>query len=272
MDDNDTTAIRQPSLEERRLALEERKVALEASFARKWLPTLATSMVGFVATVFGYVQQRSATELTERARIEAKAKDEREWGVKVVEMYFARRDMFDLTRNPEQATANLRVLAAVAPEAVQGVLDAEKARIPAPTSEIDESQRLDSLAAVAAIQKTLSATATSTAAANASLSVTQASSYLVYVQYPEGSRDLAVKAQAALQQSGFRAPGIEQVKKAPSCLQVRYYRPDQKEFAAALAVNLGKSLGLATSADNAVLVNSQKQLPSGILELWLPSI
>lgn len=263
---NENDAKEQQSVDERRLTLEARRVELEGSFARKWLPTIATIMVAFVATVFGYVQQKNASEATERARIEARAKDEREWGFKVVEMYFAKRDMFDLTKNSVQATANLRVLAAVAPTAVQGLLNAEKARIPAPSSETGENQRLDSLAAVAEIQSAISGKSDP-----AKSSSTQASSYLVYVQYAEGSRDMAVKAQVALQQFGFRAPGIEQVKKAPSRLQVRYYRSDQKEFAGTLATNLGRSLGVATTADNAVLVTSQRQLPSGILELWLPS-
>lgn len=265
MDEN--SAREQQSVDERRLTLEARRVELEGSFARKWLPTIATIMVAFVATVFGYVQQQNASEATERARIEARAKDEREWGFKVVEMYFAKRDMFDLTKNSEQATANLRVLAAVAPTAVQGLLNAEKARIPAPSSETGENQRLDSLAAVAEIQSAISGKSDPAK----SSSSTQASSYLVYVQYADGSRDMAVRAQVALQQFGFRAPGIEQVKKVPSRLQVRYYRSDQKEFAGTLATNLGKSLGVATTADNAVLVTSQRQLPSGILELWLPS-
>jgi hypothetical protein len=33
----------------------------------------------------------------------------------VIEMYFSKRELFDLTKNPEQAGSNLRVLAAVAP-------------------------------------------------------------------------------------------------------------------------------------------------------------
>ena len=158
----------QPSIEERRLKLEQERLRLDSSFARKWLPTLATFVVGFIALVFGYVQQLDTREETKRARIdadarntqaqiEARAKDEREWGFKVVEMYFDKRELFDLTRNADQAAANLRVLSAVAPTVVQGVLNAEQDRIPAPGTEGEKNDghRLKSLAAVAQIQSAI---------------------------------------------------------------------------------------------------------------------
>jgi hypothetical protein len=93
----------QPPLEERRLRLDEQRLQLEGSFARKWLPTLATLMVGVIAAMFSYVQQQGAIQATERARIEAHAKDEHEWGIKVIGMYFDKRELFDLTANTEQA-------------------------------------------------------------------------------------------------------------------------------------------------------------------------
>ena len=101
----------QLTLEEQRFRLEKRRLDLDHSFARKWLPT----MVGVIAGMFGYVQQQASIEETKRAGIEVKVKDEREWGFKVIEMYFSNRELFDLTKNPEAAALNLRVLAAVAP-------------------------------------------------------------------------------------------------------------------------------------------------------------
>jgi hypothetical protein len=91
--------------------------------------------------MFSYVQQQNAIQATKRAQIEAQAKDEREWAFKVIEMYFTKRGLFDLTKNSGQATSNLRVLAAVAPTAVQGVLNAERSRIP-PPGEADDTDRL----------------------------------------------------------------------------------------------------------------------------------
>jgi hypothetical protein len=61
----------QLSVEERRLRLDKKRLLLENSFARKWLPTLVTLMVGLIATMFSYVQQQIAIQATERARIEA---------------------------------------------------------------------------------------------------------------------------------------------------------------------------------------------------------
>ena len=256
-----------PSIDERKLELDQQRLRLESSFARKWLPTLTTVMIGLIASLFGYVQQQSSLQATERARIEAKSKDEREWGFKVVEMYLTKRELFDLTANSEIAAANLRVLAAVAPVAVQGLLNAETSRIPPPSSEVDERRRLESLAAVAGIQNAINAKEQAKPAATAGL---QSSNFRVYIQFAEGSHEIAMRAQATLQQQGFRAPGIEQVRKVPSRLQIRYYRPEQHEFASDLAVSLGKSLQLPATADNAILVTSSKQLPDGILELWLP--
>jgi len=66
-----------PTFEERRLRLEEMRLALEHSFARKWLPTLATLMVGVIAGMFSYVQQKNSLEETERSLIENHTKGER---------------------------------------------------------------------------------------------------------------------------------------------------------------------------------------------------
>src|SRR5437764_15285821 len=80
------------------------RLTLEHSVARKWVPALATLMVGLIAAMFSYVQQQNSLEETKRARMEAQAKDEREWGFKVIEMYFSRRELFDLMKNSETAT------------------------------------------------------------------------------------------------------------------------------------------------------------------------
>ena len=256
----------QPTFEERRLRLEEMRLALDHSFARKWLPTLATLMVGLIAAMFSYVQQQNSLEETKRARIEAQAKDEREWGFKVIEMYFSRRELFDLMKNSETATLNLRVLAAVAPTAVQGVLNAEQSKIPPPSGS-DDANRLDSLAAVAGVQDALAAAERSKRAPEAGF---KPSDFTIYVQYAADDQDMASKAQGALIKLGYRVPGIERVNKVPSRLQVRYYRPDQKSHASALAGALGKTLGLPAGPDSTILVTSSKPLPGGIHEVWLP--
>jgi hypothetical protein len=223
-------------------------------------------MVGLIAGMFSYVQQQNAIQATERARIEAQAKDEREWGFKVIDMYFSKRELFDLTKNPEQAALNLRVLAAVAPTAVQGVLNAERSRIPPPNG-ADDSNRLESLTAVAGVQDALAGARQSRQVPASSF---KPSDFTIYVQYPDGGRDTAVKTQSLLIDLGSRVPGIQQVGKAPSRLQVRYYRPDQRFYAEELATELGKGLNLQTDTDNAILVSSSNELPSGILEVWLP--
>jgi hypothetical protein len=92
----------------------------------------------------------------------------------------------------------------------------------------------------------------------------------VYIQYPEGQKENALAAQSKLQQSGYKTLGIERVQSVPTRLQVRYYRSDQKEIASSLAILVGQTLKVATSADNTILVKSDKVLPDGILELWLP--
>jgi len=253
-------------VEERRVRLDEKRLLLENSFARKWLPTLVTLMAGLIAGIFGYVQKQNEIQATERARIEAQSRDEREWGFKVIEMYFSKREIFDLTKNAEQAALNLRVLAAVAPTAVQGVLNVEGSKIPAPTG-ADDSNRLDSLAAVARVQDALASARQSPRATTSDM---RPSDLTTYVQYPEGGRDTAVKTQSVLVSLGYHVPGIEQVTKPPSRLQVRYYRPDQRSHAGELATELGRRLNLPAGPDNAILVTSSKQLPSGILEVWLP--
>jgi hypothetical protein len=260
--DNDS----QLSFDERRLRIDEKRFFLDNSFARKWLPTLATLMVGLIAGMFSYVQQQNSIQATERARIEAKSKDEREWGFKVIEMYFSNRELFDLSKNPEQAGSNLRVLAAVAPTAVQGVLNAERSRIPPPGG-VDDSNRLNSLSAVAGVQDALD---NATQSAQTPVSSFKPSDFTIYVQYPVDGRDTAVETQSLLVKLGYNVPGIDKVDKAPSRLQVRYYRPEQRSHAEELATELGRRLNLPASPDNAILVTSSRKLPAGILEVWLP--
>lgn len=87
-----------PQIEERRLKLEQERLRLDSSFARKWLPTLATVVIGFLGAVFGFAQYINTTEETKRARIdantretlaqsEARTRNERDWSIKIVEMY-----------------------------------------------------------------------------------------------------------------------------------------------------------------------------------------
>ncbi len=264
--------------DERRFRLDAKRLALDRSFAKKWLPTLATIMVGIIAGMFSLVQHLSSLEETERARIEAKAidervrieakiKDEREWGFKVVDLYFSKRELFDFEKNPEKAETNLNFLKAVAPNTVKGILNSELARVSAPSSE-DDTARLNSLAAIARVQDTLTAAYPPT---TPSKSIFRPIDFTVYVQYASGDQERGLKAQSELIGLGYRVPGIEQVKKPTSLLQVRYYRPEQKAHAGELAKKLGQILGLKTSADNAVLLTSAKQLPGGILEVWLPA-
>jgi hypothetical protein len=256
------------SLDERRLRIEETRLALEYSFARKWLPTLATLMVGLIAGMFSYVQQHAATEETARARIDAEAKDKREWGFKIVDMYFNKRDLFDLTKSPDAAESNLRVLVAVAPDAVQGVLNAERSRIPGPSS-VDDTGRTTSLAAVAAIQSALSA---ANPGKHLAASETNPSGFTVYVQYKTGTvngKEAALRAQSELLKLGYHVPGIQQVQAVPQNLEVRYYHPDQKPVASALLGAMKTALALPVNGD-VRLFQGSKPLPGGILELWIP--
>jgi hypothetical protein len=273
-DVNDTSTP--ASLEARRLEVDERRLELENSFARKWFPTLATMIAGVVAALFSFgvterarIDARTATQSTE---FEAKKKDEREWGIKVVELYLDKRDLFDLARKPDQAGANLRMLAVVAPEAVKGVLDAETALIPKPGAEDDDAARIDSLTQIASIQNVLQPKLPEgSTSGNATTSAARPNSdFTVYIQYPAGSRDLALSAQAKLQAQGYRAPGIEEVRQVPNHMQIRYYRPEQKDRAVGLLHEVGDTLKLATDPGDALQLKSQKQLPDGILELWLP--
>src|SRR6185436_12871394 len=257
MDANPKKDDLQLTYDERRLRLEERRLALESSFARKWLSTLATLMVGLIAGMFSYVQQRNSIEETKRARevaieetkraqLESKTKDEREYGFKVIELYLNRHELFDLTKNPEMAELNLRVLAAVAPAAVQGVLNAEQSKIPPPaefdvTRHSNGSPRTNSLAAVAGVQEALAAAERPNAAPEGGF---KPSDFLVYVQYAAEDKSVASSAQGILTGMGYRVPGIDEVGRVPSRLQVRYYRPEQKAHAAKLATELGRALGL----------------------------
>jgi hypothetical protein len=261
--------VEQLTPEERRLSLEEKRLALENSFATKWFPTLATAMVPLVIGIIGffqYLDSRQVTERTriqqraetERARMEAAQKDEREWGFKIVTMYFSNRDIFDLRKNPDQASTNLKVFAVVAPKAVKSVLDAEKARISGPSTQ-DTTSRNNSLAAVASVQESLPQRSPEQSLNN--------SSFTIYIQYPKGSETQTNRLKGMLQERGFRIPAAEMVAQVPSSLQVRYYRKDQRQFAEQLSKDIASVMRIPATAE---LVTSTKPLPAGILEVWLP--
>jgi hypothetical protein len=257
-----------PSLtpEERHLRLEEQRVKLDQSFAKKWLPTLAVLTVAFVAGIFGYVQQSINAGATDRATIEAKKRSEFEWGFKTIELYVTKQDEFNMAKDPERASKNLQALAAVAPDVVKGLLNAELSKIPAPTNVNGSKARLDALAGVATVQAAIAATESHQKTA----ATLQASSFTVYLQFPEGGRDTAGKVQASLIQRGYKVPGIEQVQTASSNLEVRYYRPEQREIAEALAKVVGATIGQSPEKTKVKMLVTSKTLPTGIMEVWLP--
>jgi hypothetical protein len=245
--------------EERRLSLEEKQLALENSFAKKWFPTLATAMVPLVIGIIGAFQYLDSKQVTERAKIQQRAEDEREWGFKIVTLYLTNRDMFDFRKNPGQASTNLQVFAFVAPNVVKSVLDAEQARISGPSTQ-DTTSRNNSLAAVAAVQESLPQQNSEQAFVN--------SSFTLFIQYPKGSEAQAYKLKGFLQEKGFRIPEAEMVPQVPSSLQVRYYRKDQRQFAEQLSTAIASAMGVPATAK---IVASTKPLPAGILEVWLPN-
>lgn len=263
--------IEQSTSEERRLSLEEKRFALENSFAKKWLPTLVTAVIPLVTGIIGcfqYLDSRQVTEririeqraATDRARIEAATKDEREWGFKVVEMYFSKRDMFDMVKNPDQAAANLKIFAVVAPQAVKSVLDTETARISGPGSSTKgKDNRNNSLAAVASVQESLPQQSLETGLSK--------SSFTIYIQYPKGAEKQVSTLKRILLEQGFRIPEAEMVSQVPDSLQVRYYREDQRQFAEQLSRDIGSVMGISATA---IIISSAKPLPAGILEVWLP--
>lgn len=254
------------TLDERRVLLEEQRLLLERSFAKKWFPTLATLTIAFVAGVFGFVQQQISTGATDRATIESRTRSELEWGFKVIELYLTKRDeLFDIAKNPERASRNLQALAAVAPTTVQGVLNAELSRIPPPANAENDASRLDALVSAAKVQSAIAATKGGEAAST----VLQPADFTIYLQYPEGARDVAEKVQTWLIQRGYRVHGIEQVRKVPSRLEVRYYRPEQRPLAESLAKKLGEVTGQTTDKVNAKMLTTTKTLPTGIMEVWL---
>lgn len=256
------------SIEEKRLQLDEKKFLLESSFAKKWWPTLATFMAGLIAVGFDYLQniqsKKDENLAKDLAKIAEDAKNEREFGIKVIDIYLRNSELFDFNRNPQQAQISLRVFSAVAPTAVKSVLDAELNKIQPPNIS-DNSKRLESLAAVAQVQNSLAI-----ARPQAAESSFKPAEFTVYVQHPEDMIDTAKKMQNFLLNQGYRVPGIEQTLNPPSRLQVRYYRPNQKIFAVNLVTQLGQALSLRATDDNAILVTSPRELPSGILEVWLP--
>jgi hypothetical protein len=109
---NDTDSKEMPSLDKQRFDLDRERFALDRSFARKWLPAVAPISVSLIAVAFGYFQwQQSSQEL--------KTKNDREWALKIVEMYLSKRELFDFQKDAEQAESNFKLLSMIAPQTVE---------------------------------------------------------------------------------------------------------------------------------------------------------
>ena len=263
-DSDGSTAPTPLTPDERMAKVEELRLELEKSFAKKWFPTIVALTVAFVAGVFGFIQQQLTVGATTQATMETKSHNEHEWGFEVVQLYVTRQELFDITKNPEHASKNLQVLAAVAPDVVQSVLNAELSKVPSESA--GNGNRINTLTEAASVQSAIAA-AKSPGGAAPSL---QPSSFTIYLQYPDGGRDNAEKVQALLTRRGYHLLGVEQVRNVPTNLEVRYYRPEQRAIAEGLAKEVGDAIGQPQDKVTAKILLASKPLPAGIMEVWLP--
>lgn len=266
------------SFEERRIVLDEQRLALDNSFARKWWPTVATLVAAAIGGLFAWVQTYQAAQETQRARYDAETRELHEWQTRIANLYFDRRELFDVTKNPDAADSNLRILIAVAPPDVQGILikeestelKAEIQRIPPPTGE-DDPHRLSILAAAASVQQTLASATSSAAVPGEALRPTDFAVYIQYLISSEPDKQMANTARLKLLALGYHVPNLQAVKAVPRSLEVRYYHSNQKLLAAGLAQQLQTALDSQIPA-KAVPFESPRPLPSGILEVWIPDL
>jgi hypothetical protein len=267
-------------VETRRIDIEEAKLALESSFAKKWAPTIVSLLIAWITASLTYIQVHSADEstktamqATQLARIQEQERSEREYGLKVMERYLSKPDLFDMTSNAEQAKLNLQMLTALAPIAVSGVLSAELGRVPPPSAEREEA-RFKTLSAIAGVQDSVERAVqggkslVSAKGAEREPIFLSPGDFTVYVQYPEEHREQAVNASSLLLKQGYRVPGIDKVARSTARLEVRYYRADQERYAQGVSDELAKALALEPTRP--ALIASSKQLPRGILEVWIP--
>ncbi len=91
----------------------------------------------------------------------------------------------------------------------------------------------------------------------------------VYLQYFAGQVQTAKLVQAGLRKQGYAVPGYEQVSsdKAPATTQVRYFHPEDKADASAVAAALGGLVPGNVSVQ--AIANPNGVVPSGQMEVWL---
>lgn len=261
------------SLEERKFELELEKFKYEKSITKFLLTVSVPISLCFVTTGFGFVQWHSQREETKRLEaqrnsrlieesVAARERDQREWGIKIIELYLTKRDLFDFNKNPDTASVNLSALQSISPAVVAGMLRAELENIPRP-GQANEPKRIKSLEAIEKVRE-------GEITENKWIGDRKPRDYKVFIQYGENNKLLSTKIGEVLSTMGFNVPASQIVQSTPDRVEIRYYRPEQAQFAMQLLADLQKAVPGVNGNGKVLQIKSKNRLPDGILEVWVP--
>ena len=261
----------QSDIERRKLEIEAEKLAIERSFAKKWFPTMLTGVIAFATVLINgtqiYIAHQERAKSDEQARVFAEA-DQRQqdgqWGISVLELYITHPEGFDPSKSPVTAKQNLTALAVSAPDIMRPILQQRMDDIVRSPAGLNT----ESLTAIASALGTGSTTDSGTDNLASLLpgwpQGANPADYSVYIQYGANSAAVATAFAQRLRDQHFRVPDLELVNQSTTTSEVRYYRPEQKPVADALASSLGNG---AISK----FIGAGQNLPGGIIEVWIPA-
>lgn len=272
-------------IEARKTEIEQAKLENECSFARRWFPTVATLTIGLATVGFNvqqafvaYQQRMVADQRAQAAEKEARERQDAQWGIGVLELYVKYPDQFDASRTPATAGKSLKALALVAPSVMRPILENKQDDlVRAAASATDDGARSAADTALRAINEAVQQAVVAARAGQpqaVSVAATpwpagvKPADYTIYIQYGSGSKERAAALADYLRTSGFRVPAAELVTSAPAVGDVRYYKQDQASLADELAQRVSPAIG---SIARPKFIGGQRNLPDGILEIWLPS-
>lgn len=278
-------------IEVEKLRLEAHRARSEASIGRRYGTIIISGVLTVAGTVLTYYTNSQADA---RAALEARQETERNLAQNAVRVYFENPDRFDL--KTEEGKFNLRVLADTAPGKTTATLVSQiqdnAVQIATANAEVAAASPAVAAAASAATATGVASGAAPASAPPAPTNVAEArkaaddarysslanapatvqnaskpSDFKVYIQYGAGAQDQAAEAQKKLISIGYGAPSPQLTTTATDAPEVRYYRASQAKFAEELSSQIKDVIGVAATPK---FVGANRQLPDGILEVWLP--
>ncbi len=252
-------------LEEAKLRLEERKLQLDETFPKKWgaaiFGVLGTVIVALISATVGYIQQSAQHEETKRAQQREETRRKIENTRNAIEMYF--KYLPSMEHIERKTIHRMSLIRAIADDkGVQDVFDQMIQQLIASEMKLGPQALIKSPSQIAqGLPDRISKPPGHKYVAQ---------DFIAYILYPAGNSSTAVMLSSALTAfSKIKVASMQARDDSPDWNQIRYYKPEHKEFAQSLRLIPKMMRNLLPGRFDYVLLANHAELPDGIIEIWI---